>query len=90
LFEWHAYIVTGHAWLSGNASWNDDDLGTFECLGETVILSTVSLDNSGCVDVREISGYTGGACIVGGSCKSAGKVRLAGLKPMTDLGYRSR
>jgi hypothetical protein len=49
--------VGTHSWLTGYASRDDDDVSTLESLRKTVIWREISLNFSGCCDVREVCSY---------------------------------
>lgn len=53
-------VITGHAWLTGDTSGNDDNVGVFEGLAKTTVSGEVASDNGGSVDMREIGSDTDG------------------------------
>lgn len=47
-------ILAGHAWLSWDTGWDDDDVGALEGLCEAIVVWAVALGDGGGVDVGEV------------------------------------
>lgn len=60
-------VVTGHTRLTGNTGRDDNDLGTLERLGKTIVSGEVALNNGRGVDVRNVGSNTWGVDTVCGS-----------------------
>lgn len=67
-----------HPRLPGNASRNDDNIGTLQGLCEAVISRQIALNLSGSSDVREIGSDTGGV----------DNIEKTELHPKISLGIR--
>lgn len=51
-------VVSGHAWLTGDTSGDDDDVRALEGLVQTAVRRQVALNDGGSVDVGDVSGNT--------------------------------